>query len=122
MRGERPLRKLFSKEQRAFYAEHAPEGIELDDLSCSARPSSLKLKVQPPELGRELVAELWLYPGRRRGSSSSRPSACPSEAFQVAAEARAYLDGRGVDLAAEQQTKTKTALEFFTGELNASTS
>ena len=25
--GERPLRKLFSKEQRAFYAAHAPEGI-----------------------------------------------------------------------------------------------
>ena len=30
---ERKLRKLFSKEQRAFFAEHAPEGIELDDLS-----------------------------------------------------------------------------------------
>ena len=24
--GERPLRKLFSKEQRALYAAHAPEG------------------------------------------------------------------------------------------------
>ena len=24
--GERPVRKLFSKEQRAFFAEHAPEG------------------------------------------------------------------------------------------------
>src|SRR5690349_23112169 len=31
--GRAPLRKLFSKEQRAFYAEHAPEGIDLDDLS-----------------------------------------------------------------------------------------
>ena len=31
--GERPFRKLFSKEQRAFYAEHAPEGMGLDDLS-----------------------------------------------------------------------------------------
>jgi hypothetical protein len=30
--GERPLRKLFSKEQRAFYAAHAPEGIGLEDL------------------------------------------------------------------------------------------
>ena len=37
--GDRPIRKLFSKEQRAFYADHAPEGIALDDLRCSA-PSS----------------------------------------------------------------------------------
>ena len=28
-----PLRKLFSKEQRAFFAAHAPEGIALDDLA-----------------------------------------------------------------------------------------
>ena len=31
--GERPLRKLFSKEQRALYAAHAPEGLGLDDLT-----------------------------------------------------------------------------------------
>src|SRR4029077_7164600 len=31
--GRQPLRKLFSKEQRAFYAEHAPEGVSLDDLT-----------------------------------------------------------------------------------------
>src|ERR687898_1234599 len=31
--GDRPLRKLFSKEQRAFYAEHAPEGVGFDDLA-----------------------------------------------------------------------------------------
>src|SRR6478609_2075746 len=31
--GERPFRKLFSKEQRAFYAEHAPEAVGLDDLT-----------------------------------------------------------------------------------------
>src|ERR1051325_3510759 len=30
--GEKKLSKLFSKEQRAFYAEHAPEGVALDDL------------------------------------------------------------------------------------------
>ena len=39
----------------------------------------------------------------------------PSDAFQVAAEARAFLTGIGVDLEGKQQTKTKTALEFFAG-------
>ena len=40
--------------------------------------------------------------------------ALPSDAFQAAAETRAFLIGLGVDLEGEQQTKTKTALEFFT--------
>ena len=31
----------------------------------------------------------------------------------MAAEARAFLLSLGVDLTSEQQTKTKTALEFF---------
>jgi hypothetical protein len=37
------------------------------------------------------------------------------EAFQVPAEPRAFLDWRIVDLYGEQQTKTKTALEHFSG-------
>jgi hypothetical protein len=38
--GDRPIRKLFSKEQRAFYEAHAPDGIELDTLSTWARSRS----------------------------------------------------------------------------------
>ena len=41
--GDRPLRKLFSKEQRAFYAEHAPAWIELDDLTVLCPVFVLKL-------------------------------------------------------------------------------
>jgi hypothetical protein len=37
--------------------------------------------------------------------------------MQVAAEARAFLAKKGVDLSGDQQTKTKTALEFFANEL-----
>ena len=33
--------------------------------------------------------------------------------FDVAAKTRVFLEQRGIDLAGEQQTKTKTALEFF---------
>ena len=35
----------------------------------------------------------------------------------MAVEARVYLSERGIDLSGEQQTKTKTALEFFAKEL-----
>ena len=37
----------------------------------------------------------------------------------MAAEARVYLAGHGIDLSGEQQTKTRTALEFFSSELAA---
>jgi hypothetical protein len=114
--GRLPVRKLFTKEQRAFYTAHAPEGLSLDDLSVLGPISILKLKLEPKALGRRLVAELWLYPdGSRIVELSTK--CLPSEAFQVAAEARAYLTECGVDLAGDQQTKTRTALEFFASDL-----
>lgn len=88
-----PLRKLFTKQQRAFYAEHAPEGIGLDDL-----------------------VELWLYPDGDRILEISTKCA-PSEAFQVAAETRAFLGERGIAPAQNQQTKTRKALSFFSDQL-----
>jgi hypothetical protein len=110
--GRRQLRKLFSKEQRAFYAEHAPEGIGLDDLSVLGPIFVLKLRFTPEELGRRLVAEMWAYPDGSRVLELSTRCAT-NEAFQVAAEARAFLSSRGIDLTGEQQTKTRKALLFF---------
>jgi hypothetical protein len=114
--GKARLRKLFSKEQRAFFAAHAPDGLALDDLSVLGPIFVLKLPFTPDEFKRRMVAELWLYPDGSRILELSTKCA-PTEAFQVAAEARAFLAGRGIDLSGEQQTKTKTALEFFSREL-----
>jgi hypothetical protein len=114
----RRLSKLFSKEQRAFFAAHAPEGIELDDLSILGPILVLKLRFSPEGLKGRLVAELWLYPDGSRILELSTKCA-PSEALQVAPEARAFLMGRGVDLGGEQETKTRAALEFFSGNLEA---
>lgn len=108
----RPLRKLFSKEQRTFYAEHAPDGLALDDLTVLGPIFVLKLKWSPDEFRRRAVAELWLYPDSSRILELSTKCA-PAEAFQVAAEARAFLGARGVDRSGEQETKTRKALEFF---------
>jgi hypothetical protein len=114
--GGRPLRKLFSKEQRNFYAEHAPAGVALDDLAILGPIFVLKLKSPLGERGRKLVAELWLYPDGSRILELSTKCAT-SEAFQVAAESRAFLVGRGIDLSGEQQTKTRKALQFFSKQL-----
>ena len=114
--GQRPLRKLFSNEQRAFYSEHAPKDVLLEELSVLGPIFVLKLRFKPAGSDRRMVAELWLYPDGSRILELSTKCA-PAEAFQVAAETRAYLTERGVSLSGEQQTKTRTALEFFSSEL-----
>jgi hypothetical protein len=110
--GKRPVRKLFSKEQRALFAEHAPEGIAFDDLVLLGPIFVLKLRFEPKELARRFVAEMWFYPdGSRVLELSTRCNT--NEAFQVAAESRAFLSASGVDLSGEQQTKTRKALGYF---------
>jgi hypothetical protein len=110
--GSLPLSKLFSKRQRAFFAEHAPVGHELDRLSVLGPIFVLKLNFVPEGFDRKLVAEMWLYPNGSRILELS--TKCPpNEMFQVAAESRAFLTSRGVDLSGKQQTKTRTALRFF---------
>jgi hypothetical protein len=114
--GRRPLRKLFSKEQRAFFAAHAPDDVALDDLAVLGPIFVLKLKFSPKGFARKLVAEMWLYPDESRILELSTKCQ-PVEAFQTAAETRAYLAERGVDMGGEQQTKTRRALEFFSARL-----
>jgi len=116
--GKLPMSKLFSKEQRALFSTHAPEGVALEDLSILGPIFVLKLKHSPPGYDRRLVSELWLYPDGSRILELSTKCE-PSEAFQVAATTRAFLASRGVELEGEQQTKTRTALEFFSQNLGA---
>jgi hypothetical protein len=113
--GDRRVRKLFSKEQRTFFARYAPDGIELDDLSVLGPIFVLKLKFSPKGFRRKMVAEFWLYPDDSRLLELSTKCA-PRDAFTVAAETRAFLAGHGVDVTGEQETKTRRALEFFSAK------
>ena len=114
-RGDRKVRKLFSKEQRAFFADHAPSGIELDGLTTLGPINVFKLKFAPKGFDQRMVAELWMYPDNTRILELSTKCA-PADAFDVAARARAFLVKRGIDLTGEQQTKTRTALDFLARE------
>src|SRR5262249_41823214 len=109
---KRAVRKLFSKEQQDLFAEHAPAGVALDDLKMLGPLLVLKLKTMPEGFARKLVTEMWLYPDGSRILELSTKCA-PTEAFQVAAEGRAYLGGRGVDLGGAPEAKTKSALQVF---------
>ena len=116
--GSGQVRKLFSKDQRAFYADHAPDQIALDDLAALGPIFVLKARFRPSELGRKVVAEVWLYPDETRILELST-KCTPAEAFEVGAEMRAYLHDHGVSLEGEQQTKTRLALEFFAARAGA---
>ena len=116
--GEKPLRQLFSKEQRAFFDAHAPDGITVDDLSVLGPIFVLKLKVQPATFSRRMVVEMWLYPDGSRVVELST-KCLPGEGLRVADETRTFLESKGLELTGEQQTKTKTALTFFSAELQA---
>ncbi len=116
--GRASIKKLFSKEQRAFFDAHAPEGLTLKGLSVLGPIFVLKLNFEPKELRRRMVAELWFYPdGSRILELSTKCTA--SDAFQVAAEARIFLAEKGVSLEGKQETKTKAALTFFSKQLRA---
>jgi hypothetical protein len=111
--GEKGLRKLFSKRQRAFFAQHAPDGFQIDDLQVLGPIPTMRVKFESEGYDRPMVGELWLYPdGSQVVELSTKVP--PPEAFQAALEWRAFLQTHGIDVSGEQQTKTKTALEFFT--------
>ncbi len=98
--GRLPLPKLFAKEQRAFYAEHAPTGLSLDDLVPLGPVFILKavfgVALSPTSnLERKFVAEVWTYPdGSRIVELSTKCQ--PSEAFEVGVEMRSYMAERGI--------------------------
>jgi hypothetical protein len=122
--GKLPLSKLFSKAQRAFYRSHAPAEIELDSLQALGPTFILKGRfdahtgLDPKAPPRSMVAEMWLYPDGSRILELSTKTV-PSEAFGAASEMRAYLVDKGIPTNAAQETKTLTALQFYSKTLMA---
>jgi hypothetical protein len=110
--GTMPLRKLFSKEQRAFFDAHAPAGITMDKLVVLGPTFLLKAKHQPKDFDRPIVLEMWLYPDGARVLEVSA-KCLPKEALEFGGRFKEYLAARGIVLAADQSAKTKTSLEYF---------
>src|SRR5262249_5062418 len=113
LRGIRPIRKLFSSEQRSLYKEHAPKDLDLDSLTPLGPINVAKLKF-PLEMlsGRVVLAEVWFYPDSSRFLELS--TRCSNEsAFEVLMETRSLLKDHGVSLTGEQHTMTLKALEYF---------
>jgi len=114
--GRKPIRKLFSKEQRALYALHAPKGLDLDSLSILGPITILKLRFAPGGINQKLTAELWFYPDGSQILELSTKSLVAT-AVLTAREVRGFLEQRGVKASTAQSTKTRTALEYYSKQL-----
>jgi len=116
--GTMPLRKLFSKEQRAFYDAHAPADITMDKLVVLGPTFLLKAKHQAKDFDRPIVVEMWLYPDGARVLEVST-KCLPKEALEFGGQFKAYLAAKGIVLGADQSAKTKTSLEYFSARLES---
>ena len=114
--GARPLRKLFSKEQRAFFAEHAPEGVALDDLADPRPDLRAQAQVHAGTSRASSSRRCGSIP-TSRASSSCRPSACRPRRSRPSPRPAPTSRGTASTSAGEQQTKTRRALEFFAARM-----
>jgi hypothetical protein len=110
--GDRPLQRLFSKRQRRLLADSGLGAIDWSTLRVFGPAEVGKVKTAVHPAGLRLVAELWRYPD---GSSllelSTRVK--PRELRHESRRLWAFLAGLGLDVAADQQTKTEHTLTFF---------
>jgi hypothetical protein len=116
--GSAPLSSLFSKEQLAFFKEHAPKGISMESLVILGPTYLLKAKHNPKSFGRRIVIEMWLYPDGSRILEIST-KCLPEEAFQTGVEFKAYLANCGITVGLTDATKTKSAMEYFRERLES---
>ena len=90
--------------------------MKLDDLVPLGPTFLLRAKHDPDDFDRRVTVEFWLYPDGSR-TFEIATKCLPKEAFQVAAEFRAFLTKCGIDLTGKQSAKTRSALDFHSSEL-----
>jgi len=110
--GDRPIAKLFSGEQEEFLREMAPCKIDFAKLVPLGPVAAMCWKVKHEGLPYELCAEEWRLPDGRDVIEISI-KAKPAEAAAAQAALEGFLAEMGLEQETRQQTKTRTALEYF---------
>jgi hypothetical protein len=116
-RCRRSARSLFSGDQEEFLDDHAPggAGVDWDRLRVLGPVEVQKWEAQPKELGYEVTVEEWVLPDRSDLVELSI-KVDPDQAVEANQRFVEYLRSRGFDTEGEQKTKTRAALEYFTGK------
>ena len=111
-KGDRPLAKLFSKDQERFLGEFCKCTIDFGSLLVLGPIRVLRWKVTQKEFPHQLTLEEWRLPnGEDLVEVSIKTS--PEEAPQARKDFYKHLRGLGLDPEGAQETKTRTALKYF---------
>jgi hypothetical protein len=112
LHGERPLRRLFTREQRAFFEGLESVGPGWEDLVPLGPVIVVLVKLTPRGLKRRLTLEEWHYPGETPIVEIST-KATPHHAFEVFNESTAFLRIHGLSVSGVQESKARRALELY---------
>lgn len=109
--GSRELDKLFSSEQEDMFATYGP-AIGFADLMLLGPIPARVWTVKSSALPDKLTAELWYLPNSTQVLELSLKVPV-DEADDAMDDLLDFVTGRGLDLADEQESKTRRALETF---------
>ncbi len=112
--GERPMRTLFSEDQEELIGDYAPIGISWNELSVLGPVDVRKWELEPAAFPHEVTIEEWVLPDDSDLIELS-VKVPADQAVSAGKDFRALLADRGLDPSGDQQAKTRTVLEFFTG-------
>jgi hypothetical protein len=111
-KGKRAIGKLFSRDQERFLSEFNKDTVEFGKLRVMGPIRVLRWKPKHETFPHELTIEEWRLPS---GEDLVEVSikAPPNKALQARKEFDTHLRGLGLDPEGAQDTKTRTALEYF---------
>lgn len=110
--GKRAIHKLFSSEQERFLSEFYGQPIDFGQLCVMGPIRVLRWKLEHKNFDHELTVEEWRLPdGDDLVEVSIKTT--PDEAHEAQAAFDNHLREMGLDPQGAQETKTRTALEYF---------
>jgi hypothetical protein len=111
-KGKRAIEKLFSSDQERFLSEFYKKPVDFGKLRVMGPIRVLRWKTKHETFPHELTVEEWRLPN---GDDLVEVSikAPPSKAPQARKEFDKHLRELGLDPGGAQETKTRTALEYF---------
>lgn len=110
---KRPIDKLFSREQELFLGEFYDGKVDFGNLHILGPIRVLRWKLKHRDFPHELTVEEWRLPdGDDLVEVSIKTPA--DNAAQARREFEDHLNSLGLDPQGNQETKTRTALKFFT--------
>jgi hypothetical protein len=111
--GTRPIRSLFSKSQERLVELRWPDGVDWDSLTAFGPVAVRKWQFTPKDFDHEVTVEEWVLPDDSDLVEISFKTA-PDDAALASEAFVAGLRRRGFDTEGDQQTKTRSALRYFT--------